>query len=249
MQHGGRRVAVKGVVESVEGSPTFLTEGGFIRLSRSPRSLRPLEPCCGQQHSVHGQRSRMQRRLRSSGRPALLAALRPPRLGDATPRRHQNNTLPSRRSRPVQPAQILGNRPRHRQRRSRTSRRKRLSTRLSRRRGPRRRNRSAARSASSTRRLRANSPAKSGAPTCSTARNASRNAGTCQSDSAAPILGDWIKSHEVHRVKEASKGYFHDYNALRHQGGKAYLAPKTLIREDVGAISSSLDSTRLLTKE
>ena len=36
-----------------------------------------------------------------------------------------------------------------------------------------------------------------------------------------------------YRVKEASKGYFHDYNALRHEGGKAYLAPKTLIREDV----------------
>lgn len=35
------------------------------------------------------------------------------------------------------------------------------------------------------------------------------------------------------RVKQASRGYFHDYNELRQQGGKAFVAPKTLIREDV----------------
>lgn len=35
------------------------------------------------------------------------------------------------------------------------------------------------------------------------------------------------------RVKQVSKGYFHDYNELRHQGGKSWIAPKTLIREDV----------------
>lgn len=34
-------------------------------------------------------------------------------------------------------------------------------------------------------------------------------------------------------VKQVSKGYFHDYNSLRQEGGKAFIAPKTLIREDV----------------
>lgn len=35
------------------------------------------------------------------------------------------------------------------------------------------------------------------------------------------------------RVQQVSKGYFNDYNQLRHSGGKTFLAPKTLIREDV----------------
>lgn len=34
-------------------------------------------------------------------------------------------------------------------------------------------------------------------------------------------------------MKQVAKGYFHDYNELRHQGGKAWIAPNTLIREDV----------------
>ncbi|KAG7448670.1 uncharacterized protein BT62DRAFT_720744 [Guyanagaster necrorhizus] len=33
-------------------------------------------------------------------------------------------------------------------------------------------------------------------------------------------------------VKEASKGYFHDLNRTRRHGGKTWLAPKSLIRED-----------------
>lgn len=37
----------------------------------------------------------------------------------------------------------------------------------------------------------------------------------------------------VFRVKEVSRGYFHDYNSLRNHGGKAFMAPGTLIREDV----------------
>lgn len=36
-----------------------------------------------------------------------------------------------------------------------------------------------------------------------------------------------------HLVQQVAKGYFHDYNELRHQGGKAWVAPNTLIREDV----------------
>ncbi|BGP55308.1 Mitochondrial ATPase complex subunit atp10 [Rhodotorula sphaerocarpa] len=52
-----------------------------------------------------------------------------------------------------------------------------------------------------------------------------------------------------HLVKEASKGYFHDYNALRHQGGKAYLAPKTLIREDLSLYFPDIEGTSLATKD
>lgn len=64
------------------------------------------------------------------------------------------------------------------------------------------------------------------------------------------------------RVKQVSKGYFHDYNELRHQGGKSWIAPKTLIREDVrfvlgrtcearadGLRSGSSRSTTLISKE
>jgi len=36
------------------------------------------------------------------------------------------------------------------------------------------------------------------------------------------------------RFKEASQGYFHDYNKARKAfGGKLWTAPNTLIREDV----------------
>lgn len=36
------------------------------------------------------------------------------------------------------------------------------------------------------------------------------------------------------RFKEASQGYFHDYNKARKAfGGKLWMAPSTLIREDV----------------
>ena len=39
------------------------------------------------------------------------------------------------------------------------------------------------------------------------------------------------------RIKEASKGYFHDLNATRHHGGKTWIAPSVMIREDVGFLS------------
>ncbi|KAF8629023.1 hypothetical protein AX15_003598 [Amanita polypyramis BW_CC] len=35
-----------------------------------------------------------------------------------------------------------------------------------------------------------------------------------------------------HLIKEASKGYFHDLNMTRRHGGKTWIAPKVLIRED-----------------
>lgn len=40
-------------------------------------------------------------------------------------------------------------------------------------------------------------------------------------------------------VKEASTGYFEDYNKLRHEGGKLWVAPKTLIQEKVGICNGS----------
>ncbi|RDB30813.1 Mitochondrial ATPase complex subunit ATP10 [Hypsizygus marmoreus] len=35
-----------------------------------------------------------------------------------------------------------------------------------------------------------------------------------------------------HLIKEAGKGYFHDMNMTRRHGGKTWIAPKVLIRED-----------------
>ncbi|GAA6002115.1 Atp10p [Rhodotorula paludigena] len=52
-----------------------------------------------------------------------------------------------------------------------------------------------------------------------------------------------------HLVKEVSKGYFHDYNELRQQGGKAYVAPKTLIREDLALYFPDVEGVSLATKE
>lgn len=47
-----------------------------------------------------------------------------------------------------------------------------------------------------------------------------------------------------HLVKQVAKGYFHDYNELRHSGGKTWVAPKTLIREDVSTV---FEATTLMT--
>ncbi|GAA5881974.1 hypothetical protein JCM16303_003491 [Sporobolomyces ruberrimus] len=52
-----------------------------------------------------------------------------------------------------------------------------------------------------------------------------------------------------HLVKQVSKGYFHDYNELRHQGGKSYASPKTLIREDLSLYFPDIEGTSLATKE
>jgi len=43
-----------------------------------------------------------------------------------------------------------------------------------------------------------------------------------------------VCADSVSRFKEASQGYFHDYNKARKAfGGKLWTAPNTLIREDV----------------
>ncbi|GAA6064624.1 hypothetical protein JCM10212_006069 [Sporobolomyces blumeae] len=52
-----------------------------------------------------------------------------------------------------------------------------------------------------------------------------------------------------HLVKQVSKGYFHDYNELRHEGGKSYASPKTLIREDLSLYFPDIEGVSLATKE
>jgi len=47
-------------------------------------------------------------------------------------------------------------------------------------------------------------------------------------------------SDTIARIKEASVGYFHDLNMTRKHGGKTWLAPKVLIREDVSCFSPQL---------
>jgi len=43
-----------------------------------------------------------------------------------------------------------------------------------------------------------------------------------------------LSTDRLKRFKEASQGYFHDYNKARKAfGGKLWTAPNTLIREDV----------------
>ncbi|KDQ58692.1 hypothetical protein JAAARDRAFT_34530 [Jaapia argillacea MUCL 33604] len=48
-----------------------------------------------------------------------------------------------------------------------------------------------------------------------------------------------------HLVKEASKGYFHDLNRTRHHGGKTWIAPNVLIREDKALYFPNIVGTTL----
>jgi ATPase complex subunit ATP10 len=43
---------------------------------------------------------------------------------------------------------------------------------------------------------------------------------------------DTRMAHRRHLIKEASKGYFNDLNATRRNGGKTWVAPSVMIRED-----------------
>ena len=45
-----------------------------------------------------------------------------------------------------------------------------------------------------------------------------------------------VPSLTLRRIKEASTGYFHDLNMTRRHGGKTWIAPKVLIREDVRSL-------------
>ncbi|KIJ37002.1 hypothetical protein M422DRAFT_69567, partial [Sphaerobolus stellatus SS14] len=73
-------------------------------------------------------------------------------------------------------------------------------------------------------------------------RPLSKPLGLPQKPSADPITWaqkrDDLLSHEKvlerrkHIVKEATKGYFQDYNALKHNEGKTWIGPTSLIHED-----------------
>jgi ATPase complex subunit ATP10 len=43
-------------------------------------------------------------------------------------------------------------------------------------------------------------------------------------------------TQNLFRIKEAGKGYFHDMNMTRRNGGKTWIAPNVLIREDVRGV-------------
>ncbi|KDE07517.1 hypothetical protein MVLG_02189 [Microbotryum lychnidis-dioicae p1A1 Lamole] len=51
-----------------------------------------------------------------------------------------------------------------------------------------------------------------------------------------------------HLVKQVSKGYFNDYNELRHQGGKKWIAPNTLVREDLSLYFPDIQGVSLANK-
>lgn len=54
-------------------------------------------------------------------------------------------------------------------------------------------------------------------------------------------------SHYLERLHEAKQGYFHDYNQARTaRGGKLWIAPNVLIREDVCTFHRPLVSSRSL---
>ncbi|KAI5119875.1 hypothetical protein M0805_008546 [Coniferiporia weirii] len=52
-----------------------------------------------------------------------------------------------------------------------------------------------------------------------------------------------------HIVKEATKGYYSDLNATRKLGGKTWIAPQTLIREDHSLYFPDISGTSLLNKD
>ncbi|KAG9124787.1 Mitochondrial ATPase complex subunit atp10 [Ceratobasidium sp. 392] len=70
----------------------------------------------------------------------------------------------------------------------------------------------------------------------------SRPLGVAEVPSATPK--SWSKAREElldrdkhlekrrHIVKEVTRGYFHDFHKLKHHGGKMWIAPRVLIRED-----------------
>ena len=51
-----------------------------------------------------------------------------------------------------------------------------------------------------------------------------------------PLLLLRLMSVWACRIKEAGKGYFHDMNMTRKHGGKTWVAPNVLIREDVSVL-------------
>ncbi|KDR80333.1 hypothetical protein GALMADRAFT_61827 [Galerina marginata CBS 339.88] len=54
-----------------------------------------------------------------------------------------------------------------------------------------------------------------------------------------------LTAQRRHLIKEASKGYFHDLNMTRKHGGKTWIAPKVLIREDKSLYLPNITGTTL----
>ncbi|KAF6764237.1 F1F0 ATP synthase assembly protein Atp10 [Ephemerocybe angulata] len=52
-----------------------------------------------------------------------------------------------------------------------------------------------------------------------------------------------------HLIKEATKGYFHDMNMTRRHGGKTWIAPNVLIRDDKALYLPNISGKSLLDKE
>lgn len=49
-------------------------------------------------------------------------------------------------------------------------------------------------------------------------------------------------------VKEATRGYFHDFHAIKSHGGKTWRAPNTLIKDDRALWFPRVEGTRLSDK-
>ncbi|KAF4618184.1 hypothetical protein D9613_011513 [Agrocybe pediades] len=56
---------------------------------------------------------------------------------------------------------------------------------------------------------------------------------------------DALMAQRRHLIKEAGKGYFHDLNMTRKNGGKTWIAPKVLIREDKSLYLPNISGTSL----
>jgi len=50
-------------------------------------------------------------------------------------------------------------------------------------------------------------------------------------------------------IKQATQGYFHDYNRLDGHEGKTWIAPKSLIREEQALYLPDIDGHRLDPRE
>ncbi|EAU89309.1 F1F0 ATP synthase assembly protein Atp10 [Coprinopsis cinerea okayama7 len=59
---------------------------------------------------------------------------------------------------------------------------------------------------------------------------------------------DYRMAQRRHLIKEANKGYFHDLNMTRQHGGKTWIAPKVLIREDRALYLPNISGSSLLDK-
>lgn len=72
----------------------------------------------------------------------------------------------------------------------------------------------------------------------------SRTGGICESPAHAKLTVHRDGYLCLSRVKEASTGYFHDLHMTRFHGGKTWMAPSVLIREDVrSGVMSTLTCT------